>query len=236
MRIIIISIILIFSMTTFGQEMNWEQWEKESESNIRLLPKYGLIEKTKAQKESDEEFIKTIIAQDTTHRKGSDHLIKLGFQYLYHDIKTAMYRFNQAYLLDTTNTDIYSGYGAVYMNLGQYQKAKEQYEQGLKLAPKNANLLSDYGTYYLAEYYLLAPIEENIAFQKLDSAILYMTQSYNLNPKDQNTIYKLSIMYWNKSDCDNAWKFYKECMALGGASVPESYAIGLAKDCNQKNK
>jgi len=109
--------------------MTWEQWKKESTTDIRLLPKYGHVEKTEKQKESDKVFIETILKQDSTHRKGADRFIRLGFNYLYRDdVKTAMYRFNQAYLLDSTNTDIYWGYGGVYMALGQYQKAKEQYK------------------------------------------------------------------------------------------------------------
>ena len=52
----------------------------------------------------------------------SDYLIKLGFNYMYkRDLKTAMYRFNQAYLLDSTNSDIYWGYGAIYMTLGNFE-------------------------------------------------------------------------------------------------------------------
>ncbi len=117
MKSIVTGLILLMSLTAFGQQMNWEEWEKESQTNIRLLPKYGNGEKTEKQKESDNEFIETILKQDSTHRKGSDHLIDLGFKYLYRDIKTAMYRFNQAYLLDSTNTDIYWGFGAIYISI-----------------------------------------------------------------------------------------------------------------------
>jgi len=236
MKNIFTILILLISITAFGQQMTWEQWEKESQTNIRLLPKYGNVEKTKEQKKSDEEFIETILKQDSTHRKGSDHLISLGFQYLYRDIKTAMYRFNQAYLLDSTNTDIYWGFGAVYMTLGQYQKAKEQYEEGLKKAPENTHLLTDYGTYFMAQYYALEPIEKEIALQNLDSAITYMAQSYKLDPTDQNTTFKLSILYWNKGDCDNAWRYYDECKALGGQPITEAYTKDLEKKCKRKNK
>lgn len=99
MRTVFTNIILLISATVFGQQMSWKEWEKESSANIRLLPKYGNVEKTKEQKESDMNFVETILKQDSTHRKGSDHLISLGFKYLYRDVKTAMYRFNQAYLL-----------------------------------------------------------------------------------------------------------------------------------------
>ena len=172
--------------------------------------------------------------QTSTHRKGSDHLISLGFQYLYRDLKTAMYRFNQAYLLDSTNTDIYWGFGAVYMTLGQYQKAKEQYVEGLKIDPDNTHLLTDYGTYFMANYYALEPADKKNALQNLDTAIKYMTRSYILDPTDQNTTFKLSTLYWNKGDCNNAWKYYKECKVLGGQPITEAYTKDLEKKCQLK--
>ncbi len=236
MRNIITVLILLVSITAFGQQMTWEQWEKESLTNIRLLPKYGGVEKNKEQKEADKEFIETMLKQDSTYRKGSDHLISLGFQYLYRDVKTAMYRFNQAFLLDSTNTDIYWGFGAVYMSLGQFQKAKEQYEEGLQIAPNNTHLLTDYGTYFMAQYYTFEPIDKESALEHLDAAITYMTKSYKLDPTDQNTIFKLSILYWNKGDCDNAWRFYDECKALGGQPITGAYTKDLEKKCKRKKK
>lgn len=223
------------SLTSFAQQMTSSQWEEESKTNFRLLPKNGHFPKNEMQIKQDKEFVDAILKQDSTNKKASDHLIRLGFNYLYRDIKTAMYRFNQAYLLDSTNTDIYWGYGAVYMTLGEYTKAEKQYLEGLTLHPTNTHLLTDYGTYFLAQYYDLHQIDENGALRNLDSAIIYMTKSYQLDPLDQNTSFKLSICYWNKGDCSNAWKFYGVCNALGGQPITEEYTIDLKKKCNQKN-
>ncbi len=63
-----------------------------------------------------------------------------------------MYRFNQSYLLDSTSTDIYWGYGAVYMTLQNYEKAREQYLEGLTINPRNVHLLTDYATYFRIRY------------------------------------------------------------------------------------
>ncbi len=106
MKSILTTLLLFLSLSVFGQQISWKDWEVESKTDIRLLPKYGNAEKTPEQKKIDQDFIAMSLAQDTTHRKASDHLIGLGFKYIYRDIKTAMYRFNQAYLLDPTNADI----------------------------------------------------------------------------------------------------------------------------------
>ncbi len=233
MKKILTLAIIFISVTTFGQQMTSTQWDEEAKTNIRLLPKYGHIPKTEAQINSDKAFIETVLKQDSTNRKASDHMIRLGFNYLYRDIKTAMYRFNQAYLLDSTNTDIYWGYGGVYMTLGDYAKAEKQYLEGLAINPKNTHLLTDYGTYFMAQYYGLQPIDEKGALTNLDSAITYMTKSYQLDPTDQNTTFKLSICYWNKGDCNNAWKYYDACKALGGQPITEEYTKDLKKKCKR---
>lgn len=206
-------LMFLFSLSTFAQQLSISQWDEEAKTNKRLLPKYGYQAKSEGEKQADQELIKSVLEKDSTNRKASDHLISLGFKYLYKDIKTAMYRFNQAYLLDSTNSDIYWGFGGVYLTLGDYARAEKQYLAGLAIDPKNTHLLTDYGTYFMAQFYELQAVEEKDALRNLDSAIVYMKRSYDLNPKDPNTTYKLSICYWNKGDCDNAWRFYDECNA-----------------------
>lgn len=230
---------LLSTIATFGQYMNSDEWDEQARTNIRLLPKYGHMPKTAEQKQSDREFVDATVQQEEFNgdrSAASDHLISLGFDYLYRgDVKTAMYRFNQAYLLDSSNTDIYWGYGAVYMTLGNYEKAKEQYDEGLSEDPNNTHLLTDLGTYYMAQYYGLEPIDKKAAISNLDSAMTYMHRSYELDNTDQNTTFKLSTLYWNKGDCDNAWKFYKECEAQGGQPISEAYTNDLKKKCKRKN-
>jgi len=235
MRSILIVVITFFAWTAFGQQMTLEQWNEEAKTNIRLLPKYGHAEKTEAQKKADQEFIETLLKLDSTNRKASDRMIRIGFNYLYKDIKTAMYRFNQAYLLDSTNTDIYWGFGAVYMTLGDYEKAEKQYLEGLAINPDNTHLLTDYGTYFMAQYSLMQPIDKKTALTNLEKAIDYLTKSYNIDQTDQNTTFKLSICYWNKDDCDNAWKYYDICKELGGQPITEDYTKDLMKNCKRKN-
>ena len=153
-----------------------------------------------------------------------------------------MYRFNQAYLLDSNNTDIYWGYGAVYMSLDRYATAQEQYLEGLQLDATNTHLLTDYGTYFMGQYFAMieTPTSEAIVNSKqqadsyLDSALNYMNKSFQLDPKDQNTAYKLSTTYYYKGDCSNAWKYFDDCKKLGGRPITEEYTKDLKKKCKRK--
>ena len=235
-------VFILLSLTSFGQKYNeimeekmtLERWNEEAKTNIRLLPKYGHIPKTEGQKTSDKEFIESALKQYPSKRKASEHLIELGFQYLYKDIKTAMYRFNQAYLLDSTNTDIYWGYGGVFTLLGDFEDAQKQYLEGLSINSKNTHLLTDYGTYLMTQYYYLQPLDEKKAIVNLDSAIVYMIKSYQLDKKNPNTTFKLSVCYYQKSDCINAWKYYNECKSVGGQPITEEYTNALAEKCKSR--
>lgn len=225
----------LLTHSTFGQpglyKDGYEEWEKESLTNKRLLPRYGHLPRTEQEVTSDSVFIKKIMAQPQfkTRREASNHLVKLGFQYYYRDdLKTAMFRFNQAFLLDSTNSDDYWGYGAVYMRFGMLGLAAGQYEAGLKIDSTNTHLWTDYATMRLAQYYRLDYDE------MLDTAIIYLHKSYGIDPKDVNTAYKLSICYLNKKKCDEAWKYYDECVALGGQPITDDYKKDMQKHCNRK--
>ncbi|PCH95391.1 MAG: hypothetical protein COB85_04630 [Bacteroidetes bacterium] len=230
--------IALFTLVTFGQQMGTNEWEEQSKTNIRLLPKYGYREKTDHQKELDKKFINETMKQEKfkgDRKAASNHLIELGFSYLYRgDSKTAMYRFNQAYLLDTTNTEIYWGYAGFFMKIMNYAEAAKKYKEGLSLDRSNTHLLTDYGTYFMAQYYGLIPIDEKGALSNLDSAIYYIRKSYSFDNTDMNTTYKLSICYLLKGECNNAWKFFDECKELGGQPIRDEYTKDLKKKCKKK--
>lgn len=232
-NIFVTVVIILITMKAFGQQINADKWNELAKTNIGLLPMYGHAPKTDGQKNSDKEFIEIALKKYPSNRKASDHLIELGFKYLYTDIKTAMYRFNQAYLLDSTNTDIFGGYGGVYMTLGDYQKAQQQYTKGLSLDSKNTNLLTDYGTYFMAHYFEIQNNDKKNALTQLDSAISYLGKSYQIDNKNPNTTFKLSVCYFQKKDCKNAWKYYDECVIVGGQPITEEFTKALNEQCKK---
>ena len=234
---LIIALIACGAGATAQRVTRAEAWDEQAKSNIRLLPKYGYRQKTDEQKQIDQKFITETLKQleyEGDRVAASKDMILTGFAALQrNDLKAAMYRFNEAYLLDSTNADIYWGYGAVYMAVGAYENAQKQYIDGLKLAPRNAHLLTEYGTYYMAQYYGLQSLDEKTALANLDSAISYLLKSWQVDPKSENTSFKLSVCYWLKGSCKEARKFYNECKALGGAPITEEYTNDLNNKCPQ---
>ncbi|NJB71163.1 tetratricopeptide (TPR) repeat protein [Saonia flava] len=232
MKIQITLALLVLSIFSFGQTTTFEDWKKESETNKRLLPKYGMIEKSKEEKEFDKEFINNIMMEFDTKLSASNHMVDLGFKYLYRgDLKTAMSRFNQAYLLDNKNSNIYWGYGAIYMAFGQYEESRNQYTTGLEIDSNNDNILIDYGTTYLGEFYNYIQTDSKKAHSKLEDAIEKLTSAYQANPKNPNASYKLSICYLNKKNCQEAKRFLGISDRLGNGNITESYRNELSQKC-----
>lgn len=217
---------LIFTLIGCAQE-------SKQEVDIRLLPRYGWMKKSQEQIAADQDFLKLVFSDEkykNNKRLASDDLINRGFDYLYQgDLKTAMYRFNQAYLVDSTNSNLYWGFGGVYMMQSQFEKAKEQYELGLKEDPANVFILTDLATYYMMKF----DMGGDDGDQNLKEAIRLFEKSYSLNNTYQNTLYKLSNAYRMSGNCASAWRLYNECKALGGDPITAEYTEVLKRSCKE---
>jgi tetratricopeptide (TPR) repeat protein len=229
MRQLLFTLLIISSFAAQGQELTYDDWKKESATNIRLLPAYGHRKKTDAQKIADMKFIKESLEAETSARKASEHMVRLGWNYFYKgDIRTAMYRFNQAWLLDSTNANAYWGFGAIYSYFMDEEKALEMYDSGLAIEPANASLLTDKGTIYFGRLY------RNIDETNKQMALDLFNRSLTIEPRNQNTLFKLSALYLLLGDCDNAKKYYNDCEKFGGAPITEKYTKDLRKKCGKK--
>lgn len=207
-------------------------WNAEAKKNKRMLPEYGNLKKSPQEIASDEKFIHAIVESGKTKLEGSHEMIRLGFDYLYRgDLKTAMYRFNQAYLLYPKNSGIYWGYGAVYTALGAYDLARDEYNKGLLIDPESAPILTDYGTTYLGEYYAAVRSDQKAASKSLGLAKEKFLAAYAIDPEYINTTYKLSIVYLYSQDCDTAKRYLKETRELGGQPITKEYLTDFNLRC-----
>lgn len=149
---IMVAGILITGTACQKSKTPYEAWQEEAKTEIRFLPEYGHKAKSPGQKKADQEFIKTVLTQDGSLEKGSEKYVEIGFQYFRRgDLRHAMYRFNQAWLLNPKNPSVYWGFGSVYFAFEDFPKAIEQYDKGLKLDGKHAGILKDKA---VAEYRL----------------------------------------------------------------------------------
>ncbi len=222
---IVFGIALIISFHLYSQ-VSYSEWIDMAKTDKRLMPMFGHTSKSDEEKKADEKMINSFLEQDSTPLAASEHLVKLGFEYLNNgDRRTAMFRFNQAWLVDSTNSNVFWGFGAVFGTLNAYQEAIDQFSRGLQLNPNNADILTDLGTIYLLKYYNTDKKKE------LGPGLDYLLKAYSIKPRNVNTVYKLSVFYFQLKKCDLAWKYYYECKRLGGTPITDEYTADLMKRC-----
>lgn len=234
MRIKITLIFLSFAFCSLAQNDSYQRWMELAENDHTLRPEYGNVEKNDKQKESDKKFREDIIDYNNGDTiAASEKMAELGFTYLYDkgDYVTAMRRFNQAHMLNPKNSNAYYGFGTIYFNLGEMDKAREQYDKGLKLNPTNSEILTDYGTTYLGDYYNAIETDKTNSTDLIEKANDYLTRSYEINQKDSNTIYKLSIVKMYLGECKEAKSLLKKAKKIGNPNITESYEKELKQKC-----
>lgn len=229
MKTILTILLISFFTLLFGQNSNYEKWKSMAENDINLQPEYGNAQKSEEQIKSDNEFVEEILKHYKNKEEASKEMTKLGMNYLYEkgDFVTAMKRFNQAFLLNKENADVYYGYGTIYFNLGAFEDARFQYDKGLKLNPNHSEMLTDYGTTYLADFY------ENENKESLTRADEYLKKSLKIDDKNSNTIYKLSIVNMYSGNCDEANKYLKSAKKLKNPNVTEAFENELKEACKK---
>jgi tetratricopeptide (TPR) repeat protein len=101
----------------------------------------------------------------------------------------------------------------------------KQYAKGLAINPDNSNILTDKATIYMTFF------EKRNDEEDFNIALGLFNRSYKIDPLNQNTLFKISAAYLYKQDCKNAWKFYNECIKLGGKPITQEYTEALKKMC-----
>ena len=225
---------LVSLISLKAQSPQFIEWQALTKNDISLQPEYGGKAKNAEQLASDKEFIELMLEEfegDTI--AASNKMSEVGFSYLYRrrDFKTAMKRFNQAYLLNPNNADAYYGYGTVYFNLGAMSEAREQYDKGLLLNPKHNAMLVDYGTTYLGDYYSSVEKNENNPGKHLETAAEYLNKALAVEPEDSNALFKLSIVHLYAGDCPKAKQYLDKAKALKNPNVSPAYEAELNARC-----
>ncbi len=237
MRHLFIFILLCSSLSSLAQEYSLKSWQNEARKNKEMQPEYGNLKKNTEEIKADNIFVNNIVESGKSKSEGASEMIRIGFDYLYKgDLKTAMLRFNQAYLLHPKNSQIYWGYGAVYKTLGAYDLARAEYDKGLVINPTSTPILTDYGTTHLGDYYATIRSDYKLAKAHLSKARKKLLEAYSFDSKYINTTYKLSIIYLYDKDCENAKKYLKETRELGGQPITKEYLTDFNLRCGNCSK
>jgi len=165
---------------------------------------FGHIKKCPDLVDADNRFLANCDKTFKNRKAAATHMIMRGWQYF--DAKkydTSMMRFNQAWLLDSLNSEVYWGFGNL---LGLQKKFKESlplYKRSLKIDSINSKVWEDMSISY-----------GNIFFESkdqryLDSSIQCTKQAIKINPHNPVFYGELTAVYCYFTQKDSAKKYLK---------------------------
>ena len=175
----------------------------ECPEQINLQPMFGNSIKCPEQLEADIIFIKEMSEQfQGDRKKAAKDRVARAWDYFNRNIEdTAMMRFNQAWLLDSMNADVYWGFGNLLGNNKKHKEALPLFKKSLRLNPVNPVVWASTGQGYGNSYMQTKDKKE------LDSCIYYFRRSYLLDSSNGETCSKLTFAYLEAMQMDSAKKF-----------------------------
>ena len=167
-----------------------------AETSLQELPMYGGVPETEQQKETDRKFIDQATALVGSRELASEQALRKGWQ-LYHsgDQKTAIKRFNQAWLFTPNNPEVFHAFGVYLASQGEGEQAIVMYQKALELNPKHAmamcNLARSYKDRALKAAATEAPNKQQQMQADLNRALKLCEEASHLtdNPYNLGYIY-----------------------------------------------
>lgn len=216
------------------------------------IPMYGNIVKRADYKKIDEDFIKQSIKQFGTTDSAAKAHIDFAWRYFYNnDLKMAMRRFNQAWLLNDAYPDIYFGFAALTEMQGNKTDASKFYEMGIakdktgeraticfqRIADCKEQLGDINGTMEAYSKILAINPSNTFALKKTgyfqmqtgkhEKALAAYNKAIALDPRDAMTYNNRAYLYQTIKDYKNALTDYNKAIELDAQYIGAYVNRGL---------
>lgn len=114
--------------------------------DMNLQPKYGSLPKNEAQKAADAKFLATIDDHYKGNRKkAAEDVSARGWQFLRQgNVSDAMKRFNQSWLIDSSNGSALWGMAAIQAGSGKLNESLKLFSEAESLVDGDIDLTADY--------------------------------------------------------------------------------------------
>jgi tetratricopeptide (TPR) repeat protein len=183
------------------------QSQTDCPEGINLLPMYGEIKKCEQQIILDNEFILEAEKQFKNRKEASEYYVLKGWEYFYkNNIETSIKRFNQAWLLDIKNSQVYWGFGNILGKKGEFEKSIKFLLKSIEIEPNNAKVYESVSTSYGQMFYKTKDIKFlNLRIENLKKALKIEPKSASVNGELANSYAYLMqkdslIKYIKKTD------------------------------------
>lgn len=190
---------IVFLLTFFMVNSNSIQ---DCVDGLNLLPMYGKKKKCKEQIEIDEAFLIECDSQFKNKKKASIFFTEKGWEYFYKDdLENSMKRFNQAWLLDSLNSDVYWGFGNILGKKQQFEESVELFKESLSLNPNNSKVHESIAVSYAQLFFKT----KNMKF--LNNSIVSLKTSLKFDNQNARVYGQLAGAYSYFMQKDSALKY-----------------------------
>lgn len=184
--------------------VNFHSSQQDCPQGINLLPMYGEVKKCDAQIKADDEFLKLCDKQFKNRQEGAQKYVEKAWGYFYdYDTETSMKRFNQAWLLDKNNADVYWGFGNLMGMKTEFKKSVSLLKKSIKLNSHNPKVYESISTSYSQLFY------ETKNKPYLDSTIVNLKNAIKFDTKNAKYYGSLAGAYSYYTQKDSLRKYIK---------------------------
>ncbi|MBX0332095.1 hypothetical protein K3G39_02480 [Pontibacter sp. HSC-14F20] len=136
-------------------------------------------------------------------------------------LDSANFFFGRAWLMDSTNNEVYWGYGLVYGQQKAFDKALFLLYHALEKDQHNPRLLTDLATSHLGRFYAESNPEDLMQSRKLlESAVRY-------SPDAADAYYKLAISHYYLQEYGKAWSYLHKSISKDKGIADAAFIAAL---------
>lgn len=171
---------------------------------LNQLPMYGGREKSAEMKKADAEFLAGIEKQGLSREDGAKKAMQAGWRFFdKKDLATAMKRFNQAWLLDPENGNIYHGFAVVTSERGGSPPEVESlFQLALSKSKVDAEAFVDYGRFLRTQ-------------KQYEKSLIHLNKALERSSRAFNARSQISFVYYLKGDFSSACEWAKASQKNG---------------------
>lgn len=199
-----------------------------SNRGIDQFPMYGGMDRQSVPelKAADDEFISGVAKASGSRENGSDAFVEQGIRYYLQDnYSMAMKRFNQAWLLNPRNPDVFWGFSMVYHDDGKNCEAKDMIDRAVEFNLSKPIALADAGRIYTLCAVSDTALDNNgkaLYFAKSES---FYKRASSESPNDEYIFGSWAAAHYWRGEYDQAWEKVAMQRSLGG--TPSARFIDL---------
>jgi tetratricopeptide (TPR) repeat protein len=163
---------------------------------------YGRLQKCEEQLKIDKDFLADCDKFYKDRNEATRHHVDWGWSYFYkNQLDSAMMRFNQAWLLDSTNADIYWGFGNILGMRHQFKESLPFLQRSIEMNSNNPKVYESIATSYGQLFF------ETKDIKYLNLTIDNLKNSVRLNPNNAAVYGQLTSAYSYFNQKDSARKY-----------------------------